>query len=126
MSRRSRKAARKRERNTQRDIFISIASRPAAFNNILQLEDRRLYEPVDDYPRALFHRSARLVVGDNVNRKRASRALVPSRVKFNVPQEVALCVRRKQRREVLFAKRRTGKGSRARRRRRTYWSNISC
>lgn len=128
MSKRSRRRAR-----AQRDRFLSIAPERAVRNPILMLEDRRRFEPVDDYPRALFHRSARLVVSPNVNKSKsraAGRSILssglPAHIKFNVPREVALCVRRKQRREVLFAKRRTGKGARAVRRRRNFWSNVRC
>lgn len=123
MNKRRRRSA-KRERHTQRDIFTPIATRGAAFRSILQLEDRRLFEPVDTFPRALFHRSARLVPSINTNVKRSNH--VPTGISFNVPEEVSLCVRRKQRREVLFAKRRTGKGARARRRRRGPFSSVSC
>lgn len=123
MNKRRRREA-KRMRNAQRDNFITIASFPAA--HILSIEDRRRFEPVDTFPKGKFHRSARLVVHPNKNNKSAAKGTVPSRVKFAVPREVAMCVRRKQRREILFAMRRTGKGSRAKRRRRTFYSNISC
>lgn len=113
----------------QRDHFRSIAPFRAAPSHILELEDRRRFEPVDTFPRALFHRSARLVVSPNVNvgRKRGNLSSgLPAHIQFNVPREVALCVRRKQRRAVIFAKRKTGKGARARHRRRNFWSNIRC
>jgi len=45
---------------------------------------------------------------------------------FAVPKQVAPCIRRKQRREVMFAYKRTGKGSRAFHRKRNQWSNIKC
>lgn len=45
---------------------------------------------------------------------------------FAVPRKVELCVRRAQRKQVMFALRRTGKGSRAPRRRRNYWTGVSC
>lgn len=133
MSRRSRRRRHSNNKTStllhthvQRDIFIPIA-RPSAAH-ILQLEDRRRFEPVDTFPRAQFHRSARLVVGDNVNKNKGKtrKSSVPSTIKFAVPQEVAVCVRRKQRREVLFAMRRTGKGSKRKDRRRTYFSDVSC
>lgn len=126
MSRRSRRAAKKHLRNVQRDILIPIARIPAA-HNILALEDRRTFEPGDRFPRAQFHRSARVVVSPNVNKQKGSRHdKVPAKIRFAVPREVALCVRRKQRREVLFALRQHGKGSKARRRRRTFFSSVSC
>lgn len=48
------------------------------------------------------------------------------RVGFAVPAKVAICAKRKIRREVLHAKRRTGKGAMKRNRRRNYWSDITC
>lgn len=46
-------------------------------------------------------------------------------VAFEEPQRVAVCIRRKARREVLFAKKRAGKGG-MRKPRRTWLSKISC
>lgn len=124
MSRRSRRAQRKQR--AQRGYLHSTANEVAVRSNVLALEDRRLWAPLEETPRGLFHRSSRLVVTPypNVNKSRAA-VSPPAGVSFAVPREVAVCVRRKQRREVLFAKRRTGKGARARRRRNA-WSDISC
>lgn len=47
-------------------------------------------------------------------------------IRFNNPKEVLICVRRKSRREVLFAKRKTRKGAGARRHKRNRWSEIQC
>lgn len=52
-------------------------------------------------------------------------ALPVHRLGVDQPVHVVRCVRRKQRREVLFAKRRTRKGSGARRRRNQF-SNTHC
>lgn len=46
-------------------------------------------------------------------------------VVFQEPDRVAVCIRRKARREVLFAKKRAGRGG-MRRPRRTWLSKISC
>lgn len=48
---------------------------------------------------------------------------LPSQLAFAVPGKTIVCVRRKRRREVLFAKR---KAHGAGRRRRNQWSNIAC
>lgn len=45
---------------------------------------------------------------------------------FSEPKQVAVCVRRKQRREVIFAKNKAGKGARARYRKRNLWSGTKC
>lgn len=50
---------------------------------------------------------------------------VPLRLRVSSPNNVALCVRRKERKEVLFALKLRGKGSGSRRRR-NEWSNIGC
>lgn len=127
MSKRSRRRSQERKRAVQRDTFLRIAPVRAEryySPSVLALEDRRFFAPVDTYPRAQFHRSARIVASPNVNKDRAN--VVPSRIKFAVPPEVSLCVRRKMRRSVLFAKRLRGKGSRARKRHRNVFSSISC
>lgn len=51
---------------------------------------------------------------------------VPQGVQFGSPETVAICVRRRTRREVLHALRRVGKGSRVRTRRRRWYSDIRC
>lgn len=51
---------------------------------------------------------------------------VPKRVGFHMPWQVVICVRRKRRKEVLFAKRKTGAGARARVRRRNEYSDVRC
>lgn len=45
---------------------------------------------------------------------------------FAAPGAVVMCVRRKQRREVIHALKLSGKGSRARYRRRNSWSGVHC
>lgn len=98
-----------------------------------QLEDRREWtpEPFTRPARALDGPlSARLVPArPNPSRRRigALQPLYspPVGVAFARPHGVAVCVRRHQRREVLFAARRTGKGARSPRHR-SVWSSVSC
>lgn len=63
--------------------------------------------------------SSRTAVG---NRRAGT---LPHQVAFSQPKQVSVCIRRKTRREVLFAKNRTLKGSGARRTR-NQWSGIKC
>lgn len=72
---------------------------------------------------------------------RAARRLVPARVReqprhlsfkslsahvgFDIPEKVKVCVRRKERREVLFAKRKARKGARSLKIR-NIWSAVRC
>lgn len=60
------------------------------------------------------------------DRSRNSRTgTLPATVAFSQPKQVTVCIRRKTRREVLFAKKRTGKGSSAPRTR-SQWSDVKC
>lgn len=92
--------------------------------NLRLVEDRRRYHPDG---------ARRPAIGFN---KWAPRVIVPkwaalggaavtAKLAFSSPDQVALCVRRKIRREVMFAK---GKGGRRgqRRPRRSWYSRISC
>lgn len=54
------------------------------------------------------------------------RSQTKARLSFNSPQFVAVCVRRHQRRQVLFALRKRGKGSARKHRRRNQHSNTRC
>jgi hypothetical protein len=63
--------------------------------------------------------SSRPAVG---NRRISS---LPAQVAFSQPKQVSVCIRRKTRREVLFAKQRTGRGAKSRRTR-NQWSDVKC
>lgn len=95
---------------------------------VLSLDDRRTYYPdVSLRPLGSLSRLARRVAvsggPSGVTRNVLRGADVFG---FTIPKKVALCVRRKQRRSVLFAMERTGKGSRSRVRRRNEWSDVKC
>lgn len=130
-------ARKKRNRSGQRDVSL-VASPPAARPNLVRpaplVSDRRLYHP-DGYKAPVYApvRTYKRIVEHVVQRPRHSVVRKknavwarPTRFAFQVPKKVELCVRREKRRQVLFAMRRTGKGSRARRRRRNYWTGVSC
>lgn len=92
------------------------------------IEDRRLFHPLgDSRPLATFsRRDQRRIVDKSVAVANQYSDPFPSlKLGFAVPEKVAKCVRRKQRREALFAYARTGKGARSRRKR-DFWSNIRC
>lgn len=98
--------------------------------------DNRFWTPEIPSPGAVPRSAARLKAPSNgaVSVSGPSRTAVgnrrtrsvPSTIAFAKPTGVAVCVRRKTRREVLFAKNRTGKGARAFRRRRNHWSDVRC
>lgn len=108
-----------------------LAARPA----VSFLDDRRLFHPEPFRAPVLFTttRPARIVAARNTNHGRkfrtdnVSRAklLSPAGVVFDEPRSVTVCVRRKARREVLFAKRKTGRGARSPKTR-NFWSNVKC
>lgn len=116
------------DRNSSHRVEVGWPSVPVIkVRSALQmLEDRRLFHPDGEFrtPRSFFMRP-RLVVR-NANLKQArSKFSVPSAIGFDVPKRVSICVRRKERREVLHAKKLTRKGSRGGKRR-NFWSNIHC
>lgn len=90
---------------------------------VRSIEDRRFFHPERDYRPALsFGRRSSVVISSSVAGRHVG---VPARVRFDLPERVAKCVRRKERREVMFAKRKTRKGAGSRRRR-DWWSDVSC
>lgn len=96
--------------------------------NLTQWEDNRAYHPTPALNRpasAVQRGNARLVIPAAKNPKASPRASLPSQIGFQAPKGVLLCVRRKQRREVLFAKRLRAKGAHSRKHR-TRWSDVKC
>lgn len=94
------------------------------------LEDRRSFHPAGLLRPAgvVSRRDARRIVERAAPKARplSYRDPFPSlRLGFAVPEKVVRCVRRKQRREVVFALGKTGKGAKARRRRDAF-SDIGC
>lgn len=88
--------------------------------------DRRFYDPTRTVrrPHSLVSAATRIKAVDHglpVNK-----AFLGHRLAFSIPRLVALCVRRKTRKEVLHALRKTGGGSGRRRPRRNFWSNVKC
>lgn len=128
--------ARRRRSNAQRDSFpISrsadlrglLVRRPVRLLPLRPIEDRRTYHPLRAFrpAQSLGRRDAARVVLERP-RQRPGRSFFPIDVfKFAVPRKVAICVRRKERRETLFAKKLTRSGAGAPKRR-NYWSAISC
>ncbi|UOF79228.1 hypothetical protein [Microviridae sp.] len=99
---------------------LTYTIRPA---NLLQaIEDRREFHPERAArPARSFSRSVHTLAAPAGRPGR-----VPVGVTFENPTKVLVCVRRKSRREVLFAMGRTGRGSARGRRRRSEYSDIQC
>lgn len=89
------------------------------------VEDRRSYHPLGMFrPARSFGGLPSPVVIKKAPKARPGRFL-PFGLSFAQPDKVALCVRRKTRREVLFAKGKGG-GGRRRRPRKNWFSKVSC
>lgn len=129
---------RRRNRTAERD-HNSIANLrlPPRINSsssrllLSPFSDRRMFHPDDVFaPVFSTRKDQRRIVDRNVNVGRSGSTpyrnpFAATRLGFNVPAKVSVCVRRSQRKEVLFALRRTGKGSRSPKRR-NYWSDVQC
>lgn len=95
----------------------------------LRYSDQRRYHP-DKRARAadsLIRSATQLYIGGwrgALGTDRVPRVL-PHTVQFRVPNLVAVCVRRKVRKEVLHAQRKTAKGAGSQRKR-NIWSGIKC
>lgn len=121
--------AKRRSKDRTRDISTPIASPLRSVkvytspSFLAMLEDRRLFDPLRHAVAKSFVRSSSRLVVPNVARsnKTIVRSVSPA-VKFSVPSHVAVCIRRKKRREVLFAR---GVGGSRRRQRRPRWSEFS-
>lgn len=113
--------------SVQRDP-IGIANRrllapysiPSATSLLSLIEDLRTYHPLGS------SRRPRSVARASDGTHTLSDKRKPGDVlRFQVPERVVVCMRRAERREVLFASRKAGKGSKSRK---TYnqYSTISC
>lgn len=131
----------RRRRRSDRDDAIDISSLPLR-SSILRsiapalraLEDRRLFTPEIYPPARAFRRSATQLrekhVTRNVNRTskvvRSYKLPLDAGVRFSDPSRVGICIRRHQRREVLFANLRAGRGKRNKVGRWSEFSDVKC
>lgn len=90
----------------------------------MEVDDRRRHHPLG------FFRPAKQLSGHPVkpnkvgNSRRTS--TLPHTIKFAAPKSTLICVRREQRKQVLFAKKKTKKGAGSRKRFRNWFSSVSC
>lgn len=112
-------------------MFSTPSLRPTAliraysepFSALTEFEDRRRFHPED------FYQPARELGGTNSPSpqvKKSFKVQLPFGLEFAAPQRTLVCVRRKQRKEVLFAKRQTGRGKKRRAPRRNWQSQMGC
>lgn len=101
---------------------LSLTALDQARALVRSIEDRRTWHPAGPIrPAGAVSRGSRRIVQG----KSVPGFFPPNNLRFSVPRDVAMCVRRKSRREVMFAKRKTRKGAGASRRR-SWFSKIGC
>lgn len=89
-------------------------------------------ETIDTFDRRLFHPDpesfspGRVVVRRSRDPRKDAYYFKSSVFGFESPRQVSICVRRKQRREVLFARNRAGGGGRRKRPKFTEYSRVRC
>lgn len=134
----------------QRATFVSASPRLSVFARLVrpsmsvrtilqQLEDRREWHPEGPAraARGFFiprHRLVARVSSPQSGRTSSSfqspflpsLSSVPISVGFQAPKQVAICVRRKVRKEVIFAKGKAGRGVRRRPPTRNFYSEVIC
>lgn len=90
-------------------------------------DDRRMYDPTRNTRRiSSYGLNRHAVVPANVDRFGKAIRDLPYKLRFELPGRLAICVRRRTRREVLHALRHAGKTGMQRRKRINFWSNVSC
>lgn len=128
MARGSKSRNRSSERDTKPSLTTRVARAVPLSHPLSLIQDFRTFDPAPA-SRPVFRldgAKSSIVAAPNKNgRTIRSRSLLPSHVGFADAPNVIVCVRRKRRREVLFAKRKTRKGAGSRRRRNQF-SNIRC
>lgn len=97
---------------------VPLTPYPIERYQVLEEGDRRFYNPTRSIspPHAVRRYAAKV---------QAKQFGALSGLRFADPRLVALCVRRKIRREVMFAVKKTRAGSGAKKRK-NFWSHISC
>lgn len=113
-------------RGSSLTLTPSLRSRPLQTVDLSQVDPFRLadlYEPTR--PARLFSGVTATVGVADQPKKKGTRSRVPSQLQFTAPAETIICVRRSRRKEVLFAKRKTGRAGQ-KQPRRTPWSEVKC
>lgn len=100
---------------------------PRLYADLTRVQDFPLSDLYEPYrPARLFSGvTASVGLADAPPKKKGTRSRVPVQLAFTAPAETIVCVRRRRRKEVLFAKNKTGKRGQ-KRPRRTAWSDTKC
>ena len=104
------------------DTVINHYRIPFSRPFIAPITDRRTFHPAPTF------RPVRVsgAPGHRLKVPHPFKRQLPFGLAFEAPRSIAICQRRRARRQVLHAFRLTGKGARARVRKRDQWSDISC
>lgn len=116
----------------ERVLNPPIASRrllpePVRASDYPAIEDRRSYHPLDQFRpvmNTIGGRAGPVTVAKPLKNK--SRAMLAHGLAFSAPKNTLICVRRNQRKEVLHALKKTGRGKGGGRKRFTPYSKIGC
>jgi len=121
------KSGKRGTREALHSLTLALRSRPnQPVTRLTTIEDLRTFdfEPATR-PARLFSGSIATVGLDGAGRKKTKSNFQHAQIAFTAPRETLVCVRRSRRKEVLFAKKKTGKRGQ-RRPRRSKWSSYKC
>lgn len=122
------KSSRYGTREPSDSLTVTLRSRPSkASSPLSQIQDLRTFDFEPATRPALLFSGAPATVGpvQGPRKKNQARSRVPYQIAFNAPSETLVCVRRARRKEVLFAKKKTGKRGQ-RKARWSKWSPYKC
>ena len=113
-------------RDALQSLTVRLRSRSAIGNALQQIQDLRSFdfEPVSR-PALSSRGGTASVTAIAPIKPKSAPSKVPYQIAFSAPAETLVCVRRKRRKEVLFAKRKTGKGGQ-KKARWSKWSKYRC
>lgn len=109
-------------------VYVRVTV-PQFLREVRKLDDRRQYRNIRRIaPLAALSRKATRIIPKVSNSFGVELRTLPHRQRFVDPRQIALCVRRRARKEVIHAIgfARGGKGRPRKKPRRNFWSEISC
>lgn len=105
-------------------LFGPILFTPSSYPDLTPIEDNRRWQAPLTSPKTLLGTPAQTQIKQPPKgRFKRPYGYVPTHVRFSAPESVVKCIRRKRRREVLFAKKRLNGNAK---KSRNFWSKISC
>lgn len=109
--------SRNRSQERDPDVSLTTVARQALTRptKLTQIQDMRVHPWVDplSYLPALDLIGAVAGISAHEPAKKPFQKSRPAKLRFDVPQETIVCMRRGTRREVLFAKKKTGRGAKS-------------